>query len=50
MLQFPLEKAGCDFLIYQILNVLMWVQPIVDFVSLIAAAGLYIRLKKRGKA
>ena len=28
----------------------MWVQPIVDFVSLIAAAGLYIRLKKRGKA
>lgn len=28
----------------------MWVQPIVDFVSLIAAAGLYIRLKKNGKA
>ncbi len=28
----------------------MWVQPIVDFVSLIAAAGLYIRLKKHGKA
>lgn len=28
----------------------MWVQPIVDFVSLAVAAGLYFRLKKHGKA
>ena len=31
MLQFPLEKAGCDFLIYQILNVLYIAFKIAHF-------------------
>lgn len=28
----------------------MWVQPIVDFISLFVAAGLYLRLRRRGAA